>query len=102
MKLHSRSRDKYKLHFGKKHCNYQCPSIIVAMKKWQNKSQLSTYIYCLYFSDKHDDDDILLQHLSSLIIHLVMHNVCLGQTQPENDSFNGTKHLSDTGTRYDG
>ena len=71
-----RIRDKYKTVFGRTHCNFQCPFMIVAKSNLNSKSnsksknvKLDPFKHCPYFSDKFDNDDDdgdkVLDHLTS-------------------------------------
>ena len=110
MEMHTRICKKYKIQFGKKHCNFQCPFMIVAMKKLENqKSKLNPFIHCPYFSDEHDngDRDLVMQHLSSYdhfdSFNIVQSVCCLQNNCPffqnvsnrdnHDENFNYKKHL---------
>ena len=69
MTIHKRIRRKYKIHFGKKHCNYQCPFMIGAKIRFVDKDKnisLDPFKHCPYFSKKFDkNEEMVLEHLSS-------------------------------------
>ena len=68
MREYERIQPKYKIHFGTKHCNYQCPFMMaVSLKrKDTDKFNLDPFEHCPYFTDKFDNDqDKVLDHLSN-------------------------------------
>ena len=104
MESHTRIRNQYKMHFGKKHCNYQCPFVIVAMKQLEKTSDLNPFIHCPYLSDNNEDHDLVLQHLSSYD-HFDSFNIVQSQCPLQNNcsflknvskndnNYNTAKHL---------
>ena len=63
-------RKKHRIHFGKNHCNFQCPFMIAAKLKFKSKDmKLDPFKHCPYFSDKFDNSDDnrdkALDHLTS-------------------------------------
>ena len=64
-KIFQRIEPKYKIRYGKKHCNCQCPFMIATKNKNKN-IDVDPFKDCPYFSNKFDNNsDDVLQHLSS-------------------------------------
>ena len=66
------ARAEYMIHFGRKYCNFQCPSMASVLRKSKGQSDnnhtvmLDPYINCPHFGDKYDDShEFVLDHLSS-------------------------------------
>ena len=100
--LITRIRSKYKIHFGNKHCNYQCPFMIARKKKSQlikkddihcknneNTGNIPLFQSCPYVNGKYNFDnynsDKILDHFSSFdhfkSFNIVQHVVNMGITQ---------------------
>ena len=67
-----RIKEKYKIYFGKKHCNFQCPFMIAEKSKSKDSTRnfnLDPFKHCPYFSDIDDGDEIdidkVYDHLSN-------------------------------------